>query len=152
MSRLSIRVLVTITSLNCITGISTIAWSIAESASAPAYVTKADFDQAFADAAGGRRDFSEKIPERWQTAGRHLLSASTAGTSESIDRTTIVVNRDRKGDRAPLRRTGSAAPAGTVVQTIIVRRPAPQPLVGCEPLAAPYADAVLGRINGRCSA
>src|SRR5580704_4949454 len=81
MSRL--QVFLAIVALTCIAIGSTIAWSnIAGSTGARAYVTKADFDQAFADVeAEGRRPNTN-------------------------------VNRDRKTDRLPvLGGTDSVAPA-----------------------------------------
>ena len=54
MSRVLPHLLAVTLVIACIAG-STIAWSnFASSAGAPAYVTKADFDQAFADVAAGQ--------------------------------------------------------------------------------------------------
>ena len=68
MSRL--RVFLAIVALTCIAIGSTIAWSnIAASTGARAYVTKADFDQAFADAAAGRRESEPIIHEKFHEEG-----------------------------------------------------------------------------------
>ena len=48
----------------------------------------------------------------------------------------LAVNREKKSDRLPVRK-------------VILPERARLPF--CEPLAAPYSDAVLGRIVGRCS-
>jgi len=97
---------------------------------AAARVVKVDFDQTFADAAAGYRALASTI------------SAAPSGkTATSIDRT-------NKGDRLS-QPSASASPEGKA-QVIVIRRPVPPPKVGCETVAAPYADLVLGRIVGRC--
>jgi hypothetical protein len=154
-------VLVPILTLACIAIASTIAWSnFAGSAGAPAYVTKADFDQAFADATAGRRENNAAI---YETVG---------GTVRSSDGATTSVNRDRKSDRLPvLGGTDAAAPPPTSSTTIVRKNAASPGLANrangttgrqntieidhprprhCEPLASPFADPVLGRVIGRC--
>jgi hypothetical protein len=55
---------------------STIVWSnIAGSTGARAYVTKADFDQAFADAAAGRRESEPTIREKFREAAAKDIAA-----------------------------------------------------------------------------
>ena len=97
---------------------------------AAAHVVKVDFDQTFADAAAGYRALASTSPD-----------APSGKTAPSIDRT-------NKGDRLS-QPAGSASPEGKG-HVIVVRRPVPPPKVGCETVAAPYADLVLGRIVGRC--
>ena len=63
MSRL--HAFLAIVAVTCIAIGSTIAWSnIAGSTSTRAYATKADFDQAFADAAAGQRESEPTIHEK----------------------------------------------------------------------------------------
>jgi hypothetical protein len=149
----------------CIVIASTIAWSnFVGSAGAPAYVTKADFDRAFADAAAGRRESKPTIRDE------------VDGSARSSGGATTKVNRERKSDRLPvLGSTGAAAPSSTS-NTIVVRKNAasPEPANGtparqkafetddampvakpvhaphCEPVASRFADPALSRIIGRC--
>ena len=140
-----------------------IAWSnFVGSAGAPAYLTKADFDQAFTDAAAWR---SESKPAIRNGVGD---SAQSSGGAASV-------NRERKSDRLPvLGHADAAAPAST--RTTVVRKNAASPepasatparqktfetddamravkpkrAAHCEPIASPAADPALGRIIGRC--
>jgi hypothetical protein len=74
MSRL--HVVLAIVAVTCIAIGSTIAWSnIAGSTGARTYVTKADFDQAFADAAAGRRESEPTIRERFREAAAKEVAA-----------------------------------------------------------------------------
>jgi hypothetical protein len=74
MSRL--HVFLAIVALTSIAIGSTIAWSnIAGSTGARAYVTKADFDQAFADAAAGRRESEPTIREKFREAAAKDVAA-----------------------------------------------------------------------------
>jgi hypothetical protein len=142
---------------------SAIAWSnLVGSAGAPAYLTKADFDQAFTDAAAWR---SESKPAIRNGVGD---SARSSGGAASV-------NRERKSDRLPvLGHADAAAPAST--RTTVVRKNAASPepasatparqktfetddamravkpkrAAHCEPIASPAADPALGRIIGRC--
>ena len=70
---------------------------------------------------------------------------AAAGHRELV---TTSINRTNKGDRLSV--PAGSAPGAMKVHTIAVRRPVPTPEVGCEALAAPYVDIVLGRIIGRC--
>ena len=70
---------------------------------------------------------------------------AAAGHRELV---TTSVNRTNKGDRLSV--SAGSTPDAMKVHTIAVRRPAPTPKVGCEAVAAPYVDLVLGRIIGRC--
>jgi hypothetical protein len=90
---------------------------------AAGHVVKVDFDQTFAGAAAGHRELAP-------------MSAMSP------------INRTNKGDRLSV--SAGSASGAMKVHTIAVRRPAPTPKVGCEALAAPYVDLVLGRIIGRC--
>jgi len=145
---------------------SAIAWSnLVGSAGAPAYLTKADFDQAFTDAAAWRRESKPAIRDGVDDSARSSRSSGGAPN----------VNRERKSDRLPvLGRTDAAAPAST--RTTVVRKNAasPEPASAtparqktfetddamravtpkraphCEPVASPVADPALGRIIGRC--
>jgi hypothetical protein len=150
----------------CIVVASTIAWSnFVSSAGPPAYVTKADFDRAFADAAAGRRESNPTI------------RGEVDGSSRSSGGATTKVNRERKSDRLPVLGGADAAPASTS-NTIVVRKNAASPelangtparqkafetedampvakpmrLTHCEPVASRFADPALGRIIGRCFA
>ena len=77
-----------------------IAWTLASSdvvgsASPSSYVTRADFDQAFADAAGLMERGDSKAITRDEIEGRVRSFGGAAAN----------VNRDQKGDRSrPLRR------------------------------------------------
>jgi hypothetical protein len=63
----------------CVAVGSTIAWSkLAAPVNAPAYVTKADFDQAFADAAAGHREFNPIDREKLRNAGWRIVEADFA--------------------------------------------------------------------------
>ena len=64
----------------CVAVGSTIAWSklAAPAANAPAYVTKADFDQAFADATAGHREFNPIDREKLRNAGWRIIEADFA--------------------------------------------------------------------------
>jgi hypothetical protein len=170
MSRVLTYVLVAIIALAGIGIVSSIAWSnFAVSAGAWTYVTKADFDQAFADAAAGRRESNATFRD------------NVDGTARSSGGPTANVNRDRKSDRLPvLGGTEAAAPASTSNSTV-VRKNAGSPGLAkgangtparhnsfeiddatpaakqirarhCEPVASPFADPALGRIIGRCFA
>jgi hypothetical protein len=76
MSRL--HVFLTIVAVTCIVIGSTIAWSnIAGSTGPRAYVTKADFDQAFADAAAGRREWGPTIREKFREAAAKEVAATS---------------------------------------------------------------------------
>jgi hypothetical protein len=142
---------------------SAIAWSnLVGSTGAPAYLTRADFDQAFTDAAAWR---SESKPAIRNGVGDSARSSGGAAN----------VNRERKSDRLPvLGHADAAAPAST--RTTVVRKNAASPepasamparqrtfetddamravkpkrAAHCEPIASPVADPALGRIVGRC--
>jgi hypothetical protein len=74
MSRL--HFFLTIVAVTCIAIGSTITWSnIAGSTGPRAYVTKADFDQAFADAAAGRRESEPTIREKLREAAAKEVAA-----------------------------------------------------------------------------
>ena len=76
MSRL--HVFLASVALTCIAIGSTLAWSnIAGSGGARAYVTKADFDQAFADVAAGRRESEPIIAEKFREAAAKGVAART---------------------------------------------------------------------------
>jgi hypothetical protein len=76
MSRL--HVFLTIVAVTCIAIGSTIAWSnIAGSTGPRAYVTKANFDQAFADAAAGRRESEPTIREKFREAAAKEVAATS---------------------------------------------------------------------------
>jgi hypothetical protein len=100
------------------------------------HVVKVDFNQTFADAAAGYRELAP-MDAAGQNAPRLSEDAFTSQTT---------INRTHKGDRL----SAGSASAAMKVHTIVVRRPALTPEVGCETVAAPYADRVLGRIIGRC--
>ena len=71
-----LHVFLAIVAPTCIAIGSTIAWSnIAGSTGARAYVTKADFDQAFADAAAGRRESEPTIREKFREAAAKEVAA-----------------------------------------------------------------------------
>jgi hypothetical protein len=143
----------------CIAIASTITWSnFAGSAGAPAYVTRADFDRAFADAAAGRR------------ASKPTIRNEVDGSARPPGGVTTNVNRDRKGDRWPvLGGTAAAAPASTSNSTVVRKNAASPELANgtparqkafetakpirvphCEPVASRFADPALGRVIGRC--
>jgi hypothetical protein len=166
MSRVLTHSFAVVFAVACIAIASTIAWShFVGSAGAPAYVTKADFDQAFVDAAAGRRESKPTMRDQVDD-----LARSTGGG------TTINVNRDRKSNRVPVSGgTGAAAPVSTS-NTTVVRKNLTSPEMAndtptrkkgletddavpsakrihathCEPVASPFADPALSRIIGRC--
>jgi hypothetical protein len=165
MSRVLTQLLAVIFTIACIAIASTIAWSnFVGSAGAPAYVTKADFDRAFADAAVGRRESTPTIRD------------DVDGSARSSGGATTKVNRERKSDRLPvLGGTAAVAPASTSNTTVVRKNAASRELANgtparqkafetedampaakpirtphCEPVASRFADPVLGRIIGRC--
>src|SRR5580704_16654893 len=86
MSRL--HVFLAIVPLTCIAIGSTIAWSnIAGSTGVRAYVTKVDFDQAFADAAAGQRESEPTIRQKFRDAALKEVAAPSprpfAGTNNT---------------------------------------------------------------------
>jgi len=75
MSRLLTRARLAIGVAICVAIGSLIAWSsFAGSTDAPAYLTKADFDQAFADAAAGHREFTPTDREKLRDSGWRLIN------------------------------------------------------------------------------
>jgi hypothetical protein len=143
-----------------------IAWTLASSdvvgsASVSPYPTRADFDQAFADAAG-RGD------------GKPMTRDEIERRARSFGGAAANVNRDRKGDRLPVLGEIDAAALPPTSNIIVVRKNAASPELAngtparqnafdnampvakpirmqhCEPVASPFADPVLGRIIGRC--
>jgi hypothetical protein len=140
----------------------TFAWSdVGGSASVSPYATRADFDRAFADAAG-------------RGGGNSITRDEVEGRARAFGATVANVNRDRKGDRLPGLGEADAAGPRSTSNTIVVRKNAPSPQLAtgvsarqnasdntmpvakpirmqhCEPVASPFADPVLGRIIGRC--
>jgi hypothetical protein len=76
MSRILSPVIVVIAALACVAIGSTVALSNIAVSGSPAYVTKADFDRAFADAASGLRDTKPTIREKYRDASWNFLKAS----------------------------------------------------------------------------
>jgi hypothetical protein len=134
-SRVLTQLLAVFFAVACIAIASTIAWSnFVGSAGAPAYVTRADFDRAFADAAAGRRE------------SKPTIRNEVDGSARSSGGATTNVNRDRKSDRLPVL-GGTDAANGTPA-----RQKASKPIRAphCESVASRFADPVLGRVIGRC--
>jgi len=76
MSRSLMHALVVVVTAGCVALGFSVAWSSLTGATSPVpYATKADFDQAFADAAAGHRDFKPADIEKLQNAGRKLAVA-----------------------------------------------------------------------------
>lgn len=162
MSRLSIHILVAIGAITCVAMGSAFAWSnivvsagAAPSADASPYAAEADFDQAFADVASGRRDLMLIAHGKLDRTARYTFGGA------------VDVNRDRKGDRLPVLGSvlGGAAASDLAKGTngVSARQktleienttPSPQPspvrLRNCEPVASPFADPALSKIIGRC--
>jgi hypothetical protein len=163
MSRVLTHLLAVIFGVACIAIACTIAWSnFVGSAVAPAYVTKADFDQAFADAAAGRREST--------------IRDQVDGSARSTGDATTKVNRDRKSDRLPVVGGADGAAPASTSNTTVVRKNAASPALAngtparqkaletddampaakpiraphCEPVASRFADPALARIIGRC--
>jgi hypothetical protein len=92
------------------------------------------------------------IRRKQREAGSNFVSASADATPGSSDGATTGVNRDRKSDRLPVLGGINPASPAKLVKTTVVRKNAmpAKALVDCEPVAAPYADPVLGRIINRC--
>jgi hypothetical protein len=159
------RVLTHLLAVVACVAIAAIAWSnFVDSAGAPAYVTKADFDRAFAEVAAGRRESKPTIRDEVDGSVRHSGGAITN------------VNRNRKSDRLPVfGGTDAAAPPSTSNTTVVRKNdaspelangtparqkafetddamPAAKPIRAphCEPVASRFADPVLGQIIGRC--
>jgi hypothetical protein len=73
---LRLHAFLAIVGVTCIAIGSTIAWSnIGGSTGVRAYVTKADFDQAFADASAGRRESEPTIREKFREAAAKEVAA-----------------------------------------------------------------------------
>jgi len=152
MSRFSIHVLVAIGAITCAAVGSAFAWSnIVVSAGAAPYAAAADFDQAFADVATGRRDLMLTAHGKLDRAARYTFGGA------------LDVNRDRKSDRLPvsggvaasdLAKGANGMPARQKALEIENTTPSPQPtparLRNCEPVASPYVDPALSKIIGRC--
>lgn len=177
MLRVLTLILVATIVMVCLVIGSTGAWSnLASPQATGAYVTTADFDRAFAEAAKGRRDFTPAVREKLRDGGWNSINA--AAREDTRPGSDMVVNRERKGARLPVfDRASAPSPLPTVVTTIV--RPEPEPaapaaannagrrvlreidkspapsqrpsmLDGCEPVASPFADPVLGKVIGRC--
>jgi hypothetical protein len=125
------QVLLAITVLISVCIGSSMAWSnLARSAGAPASETRIDFDQVFANVAQ-RGKFERSIAQRLPEEGWNFtITATVRGSPDDGS-----INRQRKGDRLPGFRSVLLEPVF---------------LPHCEPVAAPFADPVLGRIVGRC--
>src|ERR1700704_6255731 len=96
MSRVLPHLFAVILVVACIAG-STIAWSnFASSAGAPAYVTKADFDQAFADVAAGRHPITDVNRDRKRDRLPVLLPVlgSTDAAGRAPTNNTTVVRKN----------------------------------------------------------
>ena len=143
MFRIETHILVSVIGLACVAG--GYATTVPNAGLAAAHVIKVDFDQTFADAAAGRRELPPMIVTKTDGTGQNASRVSQDAPSSQI---AVSVNRSSKSDRLSV--PASSAPAASKVHTIVIRRSAPTPEVGCEALAAPYADLVLGRIIGRC--
>jgi hypothetical protein len=148
------RDLVVIISLVCV-AVSSMAWSnIARSAgpasaSALAFAARIDFNQVFADAAAGRRDSAPASQQKLDSIGVGISAADVQGSLRS-DRAVIAIARSGKGDRLHVSGEENSAFGAKPVHAIVISKPAAQPMTHCEPVAAPFADAILGRIIGRC--
>jgi hypothetical protein len=140
MSRL--HVFLAIVALTCIAIGSTIAWSnIAGSTGARAYVTKADFDQAFADVeAAGRRPNTNVNRDR-KTDRLPVLGGTDSATPALTNNTTVV----RKNAASPELANGTP-PQQKAFDVL----PATKRMPHCEPVASPFVDPALARIIGRC--
>jgi hypothetical protein len=77
MSRILSPFFAILVALGCVVIGSTVALSnIAVTSGVPAYVTKADFDRAFADAAAGQRDTTPTVREKYRNASWSFFQAS----------------------------------------------------------------------------
>jgi hypothetical protein len=76
LARILTPVFVAVIALGCVAIGSTVAMSNIAVSAAPAYVTKADFDRAFADAASGLRDTKPTLREKYRDASWNFLKAS----------------------------------------------------------------------------
>ena len=77
MSRVLSPIFVAVVALACVAIGSTVSLSnIGVSAGAAAYVTKADFDRAFADAAAGLHESKPTIREKYRDASWNFIKAS----------------------------------------------------------------------------
>jgi hypothetical protein len=102
------------------------AWSDLQPLATPAADSRIDFNQVFADFVQ-RGEFNSSFNNQLRNIGWNLIGG-LAGEN---------VNRARKGDRLP-------KPKAVVLERIR--------LPGCEPVASPFADPILGHIVGRCDA
>ena len=144
MSRVLPNLLVVIFVAACIAE-STIAWSnFASSVGTPAYVTKADFDQAFADVATGRRPTTNVNRDRKRD--RLSVSVGSYSAAPTLTNNSTVV---RKNAVSPELANGTPARQKAFE---IDEQPAAKPthVPHCEPVASPFVDPALARIIGRC--
>jgi hypothetical protein len=94
------------------------------------------------------------IRGKQREAGWNDVRASADRTPGFSDGATTGVNRDRKSDRLAVLGGINPASSAKIVKTTVVRKNAmpTKSFVECEPVAALYADPILGRIIGRCFA
>ena len=126
--RLSLAIIVSI----CVG--SGMAWSLQPSAPPLAADRRIDFNQIFADVAG-RNEFNSSFHDRLRDFGWNLIVAEAERGSGGLAAQTV--NRAGKGDRLP------------DLKSVVFERIR---LSGCEPVASPFADPILGQIVGRCDA
>ena len=127
--RLSLAIIVSI----CVG--SGMAWSHFQPSVPPLVAgTRIDFNQTFADVAG-RNEFNSSSHDRLRDFGWNLIVAEAERGSGGLAPQTV--NRAGKGDRLP------------DLKSVVFERIR---LSGCEPVASPFADPILGQIVGRCDA
>jgi hypothetical protein len=140
MSRVLPHLLAVVFVVACIAGSSIARSNFASSTSAPAYVTKADFDQAFADVAAGRRPNTNVNRDRKRD--RLPVSGGTDSAAPALTNNTTVV---RKNAASPELANGTP-PRQKAFDVL----PATKRVPHCEPVASPFVDPALARIIGRC--
>jgi hypothetical protein len=110
------------------------AWSDLQPLATPAADSRIDFNRVFANFVP-RGEFNSSFHDQLRNIGWNLIGAEAEHNSGSLAAENV--NRARKGDRLQ-------KPKAVVLERIR--------LPGCEPVASPFADPILGHIVGRCDA
>jgi hypothetical protein len=145
MGRVLTYIAATMLAVACVAVASAIAASNFDGSRA-AYVTRSDFDEAFAAASLGRRDGAMGVNRDLKGDRLTLSAADTLSLVPSANALTIV--RKNAMSPPPARdATDRQAPQGAGTAN---RKATSARLDHCEPVASPFADPNLGRIIGRC--
>ena len=110
------------------------AWSDLQPLATTAADSRIDFNQVFADFVP-RGEFNPSFADQLRNIGWNLIRTEAEHSPGGLAGQNV--NRARKGDRLPK------------LKAVVFERIR---LPGCEPVASPFADRILGHIVGRCDA